>query len=150
MEQVAVKIREMIETICRQNGAFLLDMEVKGGGRNRLVILTVDTEQGITLAECQTLSNEVSDLFYRKDVYSDGYRLEVTSPGVDKPLEHPFEFRRNIGRDLQVIYYDGSEEKEIVGNLTAYDENQLELRMDEKGFKIPVTSLRRVQVKLKW
>jgi len=51
LEQVAVKIREMIETICRQNGAFLLDTEVKGGGRNRLVILTVDTEQGITLAE---------------------------------------------------------------------------------------------------
>ena len=144
------KAKDLIEQVCREKGVFLLGVDLKGSGRNRNVKVTLDTEAGITLNECQEISSEISDMFYRKDVFIDGYNLEVSSPGVDKPLEQPFEYKRNIGRNLTVEYQDNDELKMVTGELKEYKDDALNISVGKESLQIPISRVKRAQVKLKW
>lgn len=150
MEQSELKIKAYISDICLTQNAYLLDVDVRGGGNNRRVKVTIDTEKGITLDKCQQISREIDDIFFRKDIYPDGYNLEVSSPGVDKPLQHEFEYRRNIGRDLTVEYLEDDETKRITGELKQFSGSELHLMVGKDSFKIPLSQVQCTKIKLKW
>ena len=150
MEQSELKIKEYIADICRTKNAYLLDVDVRGGGNTRQVKVTVDTEKGITLEKCQQISREIDDIFFRKDIYPDGYNLEVSSPGVDKPLQHDFEYIRNIGRDLTVEYLEDDETKKITGELKKFTGSELHLMVGNDSFNIPLLQVQCTKIKLKW
>jgi len=144
------EIRSYIKDICQAENVHLLNVDIMGGGRSRQVRVTVDTDDGITLDKCQHLSKEIGDLFYRKDIYEDGYNLEVSSPGIDKPLEHEFEYKRNIGRNLTVVYLDGDETKKVTGELKEFSGTALHLLVGKDKKNIPLSQVQRAKVKLKW
>ena len=150
MEWSESKIKEYIADICHTQNVYLIDVDVSGGGKSRQVKITVDTEKGITLDECQQISREIGDIFFRKDIYPDGYNLEVTSPGIDKPLQHDFEYTRNIGRDLTVNYMEEDKEKQITGELKQFSGGELHLMVGKESFKIPLSQVRHAKIKLKW
>jgi len=150
MEQSESKTKEYIVDICHTQNVFLLDVDIRGGGKNRQVKVTVDTEKGIMLEKCQQISREIDDIFFRKDIYADGYNLEVSSPGVDKPLQHEFEYRRNIGRDLTVEYLEDDETKKITGELKQFSGSVLHLMVGKDSFNIPLAQVQCTKIKLKW
>jgi ribosome maturation factor RimP len=150
MEALQQKLKEVIEPIGRKQNIFLFDIQIKGDRRQLLVMVIVDTETGITLGECQRFSGEVSDIIFRENLISQAYRLEVSSPGVDKPLQFPYEFRRNIGRNLQVIFDRDGIRKEIKGELAGYEEDKIKLRTGKEFIIIPVDKIEKANVKLNW
>jgi len=81
------KIREFIQLVIEQNTAELIDLEFKGKKGNQVLRVFVDTEGGITLKQCEQISREISDFLDQKDLISGKYRLEVSSPGIDRPLK---------------------------------------------------------------
>ena len=76
--------------------------------------------------------------------------MEVSSPGIDKPLQFPYEYRRNIGRNLLVILEQQGIRKEIKGELAAYEEHGIKLKMDNDTVIIPLQDIKRATIKLKW
>ena len=145
------ELRELILPLCDENNIMLHDLRIHSGGKNRLIKLTVDTERGITLSECQQLTKQVNDLFFRKNVFSGNYRLEITSPGIQKPLEFPFEFRRNIGRDIEVFYLEGDEIKVRDGELKKYNETYLSIQQKNgESVSIPLERIKEAKIKLRW
>jgi len=150
MLDVKQKLKNLIGPLCEQENFFLLDIHVYGKNNNYNLKFTVDTESGITLDQCKYLSKEISDLLFRKDIIPGNYRLEVSSPGVQKNLEHAFEFRRNIGRRLLVRYRDGNDIKEIVGELDSYDDDILTLKSNNDLVSVPLNLLEQAKIKLKW
>jgi ribosome maturation factor RimP len=150
MTNTESEIKSYIKDICQEQDVHLLNVDIMGGGRSRQVRVTVDTNDGITLDQCQLLSNEISDFFYRKDIYEDGYNLEVSSPGIDKPLEHDFEYKRNIGRNLTVVYLDADETKKVTGELKDFSGTKLQLLVGKNKINIPLSHVQRAKVKLKW
>ena len=144
------EIRSYIEDICQAENVYLLNVDIMGSGRSRQVRVTVDTDDGITLDKCHHLSKEISDFFYRKDIYEDGYNLEVSSPGIDKTLEHDFEYKRNIGRNLTVVYLDADETKKVTGELKDFSGTDLQLLVGKDKKNIPLSQVQRAKVKLKW
>ena len=64
MGSIEDKLFELIQPLCNEEKIYLEEVSLHGGGRNRLVKVIVDTESGITLAQCQNLSNKISDMFY--------------------------------------------------------------------------------------
>ena len=151
MENFEEKLRELITPLCEDSAIFLNDLRIHGGDKNRLVKVTVDTEAGVTLDECKKLTQEINDLFFRKNIFQGNYRLEVTSPGVEKPLEYPFEFKRNLGRNLEVTYTINDETHHAEGELSSYSEENLILR-GSKGdeISIRVDTIAEAKIKLKW
>lgn len=150
MENSEDKARSIISDICEERNIFLLKADIIGGARNRRVRIICDTEPGITINQCRQLGGAIQDMFLRKDIFADGYEIEVSSPGVDKPLEHAFEYKRNIGRELNVEYDATDEIKHAVGKLVAFDGSVLTLEAKKDTFEIPMAAIKHAKIKLKW
>jgi ribosome maturation factor RimP len=79
------------------------------------------------------------------------YRLIVTSPGIEKPLEQDYEFKRNIGKKLAVNYITETQESmEIVGELIRYDGENIGLKVGKNEVNIAVNKIKKAKIKLKW
>ena len=129
----------------------LIDVSIHGHNKKQNVKVIADTENGITLNECQKLSQEISDIIFRKDLIDGEYRLDVSSPGLDKTLQFDYEFKRNIGRNLIVSYYDGENKlKEVTGEMIEYNDNQICLKKKEQLIEIKQDKIKNAKIKLKW
>jgi ribosome maturation factor RimP len=139
-----------IQPLCDEEEIFLVDISLHGENRNRLIKIIVDTETGITLSHCQILSKKISDIFFRKDLFQGNYRIEVSSPGTNKPLEKPFEFRRSIGKDLSVNFREEGEMRTITGQLLNFDKNEITLQQKNDTISISLSDIDEAKIKLKW
>ena len=144
------KIHQLILPLCREEHIYLNSVSVAGGGKHTIIRVIVDTDNGITLGECQVLSQKISDIFYRRDIFKGAYRLEVSSPGINKPLEHDFEYKRNIGKQIKVNYMSKEGQKTVLGELLAFDDRYIKLRSDEGDLDIPRNDINLAKIKLKW
>ena len=91
MELVAI-----LERIIREQGAYFFDHTASGDYAK----LVVDTEEGITLDSITELTRAIKDDEKINELFPEGIRLEVTSPGIDYPMTEMFQYRRNIDRPL--------------------------------------------------
>jgi ribosome maturation factor RimP len=114
-------------------GLELEDVEMRTVGRRLVVRVLVDSDHGVTLDEVAVASRAVSDALDTSDVLGDEpYTLEVSSPGVDRPLTLPRHWLRNVGRLVSVTVTDG---RETTGRLVAVsdDGGTAELEVNLKG-----------------
>ena len=129
MREVAQALRERLRPRVEQAGYDLEDLVVTSAGRRRLVRLVVDKDGGVTLDECAELSRAVSgELDAADSLLGDApYTLEVSSPGVSRPLREPRHWRRSTGRTVKVVRPDGST---LLGRVVGSDETGATLRTD--------------------
>jgi len=144
------EIYQLIEPICQSEDIYLSDVSLHGSSKNTIIKIIVDTENGVTLNQCQELSKKISDIFYRRDLFQNKYRLEVSSPGITKPLEHSYEFKRNIGKQLEVNYIKGEEKCFVTGELLKYTPDAITLKSDKTDLDIPLNDIEEAKIKLKW
>lgn len=150
MDQILAKIKALIEPVMAEQGIFLVDLQLRGQQGSRFLGVYADTLSGITMAEITRLTREINDLLDMHDLIEGKYLLEVSSPGVDRPLKQPWEFRKNIGRMLRVIYKIDDEQMEAVGKLVAVDEASLVLEVKKDEVQIFLASIVSARVQLRW
>jgi ribosome maturation factor RimP len=103
------RVRALLAPVVAETGVDLEDVELRTVGRRLVLKVLVDTSTGISLDEVAAASQAVSDALDASDVLGDEpYTLEVSSPGVDRPLTEPRHWRRNLGRLVAVTRTDGS------------------------------------------
>jgi ribosome maturation factor RimP len=124
-----------IEPVVGAAGYDLEDLVVTPAGRRSVVRVVVDRDAGVTLDDIAEVSRAVSDVL---DAHDDGmgrapYVLEVTSPGVDRPLTEPRHWRRNIGRLVAVAAGPHGSLEQVTGRVTAVDETGVTLAVEAKG-----------------
>ncbi|MGH6609630.1 MAG: ribosome maturation factor RimP [Burkholderiaceae bacterium] len=100
MPAVASDLQQTIERTVNGLGYELVDVERLGGG---LLRVTLDADRGVGLEDCERVSRQLSHLFAVEDV--DYQRLEVSSPGLDRPLKRASDFRRFVGSEVNVQLY---------------------------------------------
>lgn len=111
-----------LKAVATDSGCVLLEAELRGN----TLRLTLDREQGgVTLADCETVSKQVSALLDVVDYGSSRYVLEVTSPGLDRKLYGEADYRRFEGRQVRVTWRGGEDDQKqtIVGELVRLDGN---------------------------
>lgn len=96
------ELTELLEPEVNTLGYELVDLELRLGGRSGLVRLFIDGEDGITLEDCERVSHQVSSLLDVEDPIPGHYVLEVSSPGVNRRLRRPEDFRRFLGERAKV------------------------------------------------
>ncbi len=94
-------IKKIIDEEARKMDLFIVDMKISPSA---MINVFVDSMKGVTIEECSLLSSVIKD---RLSIYIDDYALEVSSPGLDKPLVLPVQFEKNLGRSLDVVTKDG-------------------------------------------
>ena len=131
-EEYEQKTETLLEPIITRLGFELVDVEyVKEGGQWYLRAY-IDKPGGITVDDCEAVSREFSDILDEKDYIEDSYIMEISSPGLDRPLKKEKDFARSIGKLVEIRTYRPIEkQKEFCGELTAYDNNSVTI--DEEG-----------------
>jgi len=101
------KIHEIAERVAQSNGLEVVDVELRGGGKARMLRIYIDKPGGVTHDDCSDFSREVGTIFDVEDAVPGGpYTLEVSSPGLDRKLSKPAEFERFTGSLVKVMTRD--------------------------------------------
>jgi ribosome maturation factor RimP len=145
------KLKDYIKEICENLNFKFIETSVHGHKNKYNIKVIADTEEGITLEECQKISREISDIIFRKDLIFGDYRIDVSSPGLDKPLQYDYEYKRNIGRNL-IVSYNNENNKitEITGELTNIDADGIVLKIKEESITVKFEKINQAKIKLKW
>ncbi|MEN8822056.1 MAG: ribosome maturation factor RimP, partial [Abyssibacter sp.] len=105
--------------------------QLAGGDGEQIVRLYIDQEAGIGLGDCERVSREVSALMDVEDPISGHYTLEVSSPGLDRPLVKPQHFDAYIGWEIKIRLADSIEgRKRFRGQLIAREDDAIEMQVD--------------------
>ncbi len=131
------KTEELVTPIVEEHSFELVDVEyVKEAGEWYLRVY-IDKPGGITIDDCEAVSRRLSDLLDEKDFIKDAYILEVSSPGLGRPLKKDKDFKRSIGQEVEIKTYKAIEaQKEFAGILKGFDEETVTVECDgsEKTF----------------
>ncbi|URN93447.1 MAG: ribosome maturation factor RimP [Candidatus Pristimantibacillus lignocellulolyticus] len=131
-------IEAMVSPFLNENGFELVDIEYIKEGGNWFLRIFVDKEGGIDIDECVRISEYVSEQLDTHEPISGAYFLEVSSPGVERPLKKPKDVEKSIGKNVFVTTYepvDGM--KEFEGQLIAFDGEELTVRVGKKEYTVP-------------
>lgn len=126
----ATRVRAAIEPALTGAGYYVEDVAVRAAGKRQLVQVAVDKDDALTLDDVAEATRVVSQALDEADPFQGAYVLEVTSPGVDRPLTLPRHWRRNAGRLVEVRRTDGTE---VTGRVQSADDDGAELLVTVDG-----------------
>ncbi len=111
----------------------------------------MDKVGGISLDDCQKMSKELSEKLDEKDPISDEYYLEISSPGLDRPLKTDKDLKRNLGKDIELKLYRPFENKKIYeGELKSYSKDEITLEQIENSVSIPREYISIIKLSIKF
>lgn len=146
MGAVADRVERALQPVVAERGLDLEAVDVQPAGRRRLVRVLVDRDGGIQLDDVAELSHVLSEVLDESDAMGDQpYVLEVSSPGVDRPLTLPRHWRRAIGRLVMVDFADGTS---VTGRLASADDARARLDTDDgpRDFSYDVVTRAQIEV----
>lgn len=119
-------IRTMVKQELEGTDLYLVDVEFKGDARNRIIWVYVESvEGGVSLDRCAKLNRNLGDALEQANIFKGSYRLNVSSPGVDKPLMDIRQYYTNRGRKCNVRYKVGADETSVKGTLKDVDDSYI-------------------------
>ena len=127
------KTEEILLPIMEKHGFELWDVEYVKEGSNWYLRAYIDKPGGIFVNDCEVVSRELSDILDEKDFISDAYILEVSSPGLGRPLKKEKDFMRSIGQEVEIrTYRMVDKKKEFIGILTAFDKDTVTIEQEDE------------------
>ena len=125
------KIREIAERIAQSSGLEVVDLELLGGGKARMLRVYIDKPGGVTHEDCANFSREAGTIFDVEDAVPGAeYTLEVSSPGLDRKLSKPADFQRSVGSLVKVMSRDPvNGNRHFEGRLKSFDDGRLTLEL---------------------
>lgn len=125
------KIREIAERVAQSSGLELVDLELLGGGKARMLRVFLDKPEGVTHEDCANFSREAGTIFDVEDAIPGGqYTLEVSSPGLDRKLSKPADFERFTGNLMKVMTRDPvNGNRHFEGRLKTFQDGRLSLEL---------------------
>lgn len=139
------RVRSLAEPVLGRYDAELVELAVKRGP-TYLVRLTVDREDGIDLATCAKVSQDLARLMDADDPIPGHYTLEVTSPGADRPLRTERDFRRNIGRTVRIATDAG----ELEGTIDVVEDGRVGIGTEHGRQQIDLAAITWAKIVLPW
>ncbi len=134
---------KLIEQTAEGLGYELVDFETSP--RGRLMRVFIDSPNGITVDDCATVSNQLTRIFEVENVDYD--RLEVSSPGLDRPLRKPADFERFAGQEVQVrIRMPIANQRNFAGVLQGLKDNVVTLETEKGSMEIPFEEIEKARL----
>lgn len=123
------QIRDWLEGEIKNRSFFLVDLEIKSGFKRMEIAVFLDSMEGIQIEECAEISRKLSNWLEEGDLVVDAYNLEVSSPGIDAPINQDWQFEKNKGRRIKVWMKEG---ENMEGVLEKKEGNQVFLFKEKK------------------
>ena len=146
------KIEAIARSVADPEGIEVVEVELKGGGKNQFLRISIDKPEGVTHADCELMSRQVGDLLDSDETIPAHYTLEVSSPGVERKLLKPADWVRFCGKRAKVVLrepVDGQKAFEgIIGEAAA---SNISLALNSgQTIEFPFSIIDRANLKFEW
>ena len=133
-EQYEARVEAWITPVLEQHQFELVDVEYVREVGVWYLRCYIDKEGGIIVDDCEVISRLLGEWLDKEDFIEDSYILEVSSPGLGRPLKKEKDFARSIGKDVEIRLYKAiDKQKEFTGTLTSYDADSVTLTMEDSS-----------------
>ena len=151
MAKIEEKIESLLEGKVQELGYNLYDIEYVKEGKDYFLRIYIDNEKGITLEDCELVSNNITDMLDEEDYIKDQYFLEVSSPGVERVLKKDKHLKNNIGTKVQVkLFKPYQGQKQYVGILKNFNEQNIQLDVNSKIVDIERKNIGQIKTIFDW
>ena len=141
------QIENLISPILAEGGLDLVEMKFSHSGPVWHLRIFIDKPGGVTVEDCARASREVSDLLDTKDIIPHKYLLEISSPGLDRPLVSKADFKRKMGKKVRVFLKEGSlQDKELKGEIVGLKNENLILQSKSGEIAIPLMEIVKAKI----
>ena len=129
--QVRAIVSEAAEKAATEREYEVVEVDITNKNPSRIII-TVYHPDGVQIDDCADISRAVGDMIDDKDLFEGKYTLEVQSPGLDRPIRTKDDYRRNMGKKVEVhLYKKVNDQKEYVGILADYGDDTVAIRTED-------------------
>lgn len=144
-------IEEKISKICEENalekGFFLIDINFSGQKGTKIIEVFIDSEEIVTIANCASLSRSINERIEQANFLQSSYRLDVSTPGVDRPLKFLKQYKKHIGRKFEIAFSDdNSTIRTETGSLLRIEDDYLFFNINKDELKIQFSNINKAQV----
>lgn len=131
-ESYEAKTEQLIQPLIDANNFELVDVEFVKEGSDWYLRVYIDKDGGITVDDCELISRAFNEILDREDYISEQYIFEVSSPGLMRPLKKEKDYKRSIGKLIDIKLYKPVDKcKEFTGVLDSYDKDTVTIKMDD-------------------
>ena len=144
-------VRELAAPVCEECGVALWDVEFAKEGADFVLRITIDKEGGVSIDDCERVNRAIDPLLDEADPIETSYKLEVSSPGIERTLSRPEHFAASIGADVELsLYapYEGS--RKVRGKLAAYEDGDITLTVGEDAVKFMKADVAKARTVFEW
>ena len=151
MASIEEKVEKLIKKKIEDIGYELYDTFYLKEGKNYILRIVIDNENGIKLEDCEKVNNAITDLLDEADYIKEQYFLEVSSPGIERLLRKEWQLKKYIGEDVEVKLFKKDENslKEYIGNLEDVTQDFIKIKQDEKIYELDRKNIAQVKLVFK-
>jgi ribosome maturation factor RimP len=147
MQALRTDLRRLLEPGVMALGFELVDVEVAGQGSRTTLRVYIDGPEGVTVDDCADVSRQLSAILDVEDPMPGQYLLEVSSPGLDRPLVKPADFRRFIGEEVKVqLHAPLNGRRRFKGRLLDVTDATVVVEVDKERFELAVDAMERARL----
>lgn len=154
MTALETKIKEAIEPIITKLNYKIYDVIYEKEGKDNYLRIFIDTDkkEGISLNDCETVNNVITDFLDEKNFIKSQYFLEISSPGIERRIRDDEQLEQNLNSKVEVHLYKAIEkEKTIIGILEKFDDNTVTIKKsDEKEIIIEKNNITNMKTVFNW
>ena len=138
MANIEDKVEKLLKNKIEAIGYELYDVLYLKEGKNYILRIVIDNEEGISLEDCEKVNNEITDLLDEADYIKEQYFLEVSSPGIERTLRKDWQLKKYINSKVQINLFkkDKNGFKEYLGFLRKVDDDFITIEQDETKYEV--------------
>ncbi len=146
MNQFDENIKEIVTKIVGNNDFFLIDLILRGTEHKRVIEVYIDGEKDVSAEDCATVSREIESQLKDLLAKHPDFRLDVSSPGIERPLKFLKQYHKHINRKFDVVHRLGDESRKLNGKLAAVDGDYLTFISNNKEVIINFNNIEKANV----
>ena len=148
-EKIIDNVSQILNSLLGEKGLELFDIQYRREGRGKILRIFIDKQGGVTIGDCTEISRELSTILDVHDIVPGPYTLEVSSPGLDRPLKKPGDFERFKGRRVKIRTIRDIEERRVfVGRLLDFMNDIASVEVDGRTYLIPYSEVEKANLEL--
>ena len=146
MDIIKENIVRISNEIAEKLNFFVIDINFRGDNRKKIIEVFVDAEKNIDADNLAEISREINSIIEEQDIIQQAYRLDVSTPGVDRPLKFLKQFPKHINRNFELTYKTEDETRTITGKLLSVEREELTFLSDKKEVLIEFKNITTAKV----
>lgn len=148
-ENLLQEVRQVVEPILESQGFELVDLEYQRERQGWVLRIYLDREGGVSLEDCAGLSHEVGTILEVKDLIPSSYILEVSSPGLTRPLKKPEDFNKFRNQMVKIKLYEPLEgRRNFKGTLLGLEGDRVRVEVEQRVYALPLQRIAKANLEI--